>query len=211
MHEAAQGNAIRNTRAAFHLELRLRHFLSGRVRLDSALSRTAVRLEEWADSAVSAGVEAGLLAFAGLEIHGQALQLIRAIAEYFTDDVRGTERDLLLKSLQETLYYSTGASPELTRSEFVSRLQRFLARRGTLGLLRRFLSLHFFNVVWFHTSERLRARASSSESLLKDMEQVERRVRQIVNSAWRDQKLERPLKAPLARQFISKVGQRLSG
>jgi hypothetical protein len=178
--------------------------------MDSALSRTAVRLEGWANSTLACSVEAGLQSVPGLQIYCEAPELIRELADYFTLDVWGNERDFLSKSIQETLFYSVGTAPGLTRSQFGARLTRFLNRRGTVGLLRRFLSLHFFNVVWFHAGDSLRASAGTQESFLEDMEDVERTVRNIVNSAWRAQRSE-PLYTSLAQEFISRVGQRLTG
>lgn len=174
------------------------------------MSRTAVRLEAWANNSLAGSVEAGLQAVPGLEIYCEAHELIRELADYFTLDVWGNERDFLSKSLQETFLCSVGMSPDLTRSQFGSRMTRFLNRSGTLGLLRQFLSFHFFNVVWFHAAESLRARARSHESFLEEMEDVERRVRHIVNSAWRSQRHE-PFHTCLAQELISRVGQRLTG
>ena len=143
----------------------------------------------------------------GSEIYTEAPDLIAAIAEYLTRDARRLQRDLLCKSVQEALFLSVGTEPQLSRPQFEARLMRFLRRRGSSGLLRQFLSLYVFNVVWFQTGESFRASAGTNDSFVRDMENLERKSRRIVHATFR--KMPHPLTPTSAEELIADIGQRL--
>ena len=95
------------------------------------------------------------------------------------------ERQLLSKSLQETLFFTLGCNTDLSYSEVVKRLRQRLVRHGSGRILQRFLSFHFFSVVWFHTGESFRGIASSSAAFEKDMKTVERLCKRAVELGWK--------------------------
>ena len=182
----------------------LRHFGGS---TPDALIETIVNLDKWATSALELGPEAALSTIPGSGIYTEAPDLIAAVAEYLTRDVRKSQRDLLSKSIQEALFISVGTEPRLSRPQFEARLLRFLRRRGTYSLLRQFLSLHVFNVVWFQSGESVRASAQTNESFVRDMENLERTSRKIVQATFRKTPL--PLTPTSAEQLIADIGQRL--
>ncbi len=76
----------------------------------------------------------------------------------------------------------------------------------------RFLSLYFFNFVWFEVGESFRTLAWSSDSFLKDMETVERICHRIVNSAWKAfEQSQQVLDATTAAELIRTIEQHLRG
>jgi len=138
------------------------------------------------------------------------LDLIGSIASELTPDLVGIEGDFLRKSIQELLFQIAGTESELTEAEFASRILVFLKRRGDAGLLRRFLSVHLFNVVWFQAGDSFRALAWTQNSFVHDMESVERICRRIVDSTWRSRRVSGPLNPLSASELIDLLARRLT-
>jgi hypothetical protein len=111
--------------------------------------------------------------------------LIRNIAENLIEQASGVDRDLLSKSLQETLLYITGLDPEIDYFEIKTRLGRFLSSHGKASLIEQFLSFCIFNFVWFYVGESFQDEAGTVETFEKDMESVEQVCQRIVASTWR--------------------------
>jgi hypothetical protein len=141
---------------------------------------------------------------------GPASTLIENIAENLIEQASGIERDLLSKSLQETLLYCTGIDFELDYSELKTRLLRLLESRGKSVLIEQFLSLCIFNFVWFQVGDSFRATARTPSSFEKDMESVERICQRIVASTWRSY-ASRQLNTAAAEKLIRRIEQQLRG
>jgi len=145
-------------------------------------------------------------------VFSSAEERIENIAESLTQNAGGTERDLLSKSLQETLLYCVGIDTAVSYSQVKTRLTRFLDRQGAPAVIQLFLSLFFFNYVWFETGESFRAVALSPGEFEKEMESVERICQRIVASTWEAYEVtERPLDSPAAEELIRDIEKRLRG
>jgi hypothetical protein len=136
---------------------------------------------------------------------------INAIAESLTKDESGLERDLLQKSLQETLLYSTGPASQMGTAEVEARLLRFLRVHGPAGLVRRFLSFHVFNVIWFQTADSFRGLARNQQTFIEDMENLEQMCRRVVTSVCKSQRFDGGLHLSTAEQLVGKIERRLMG
>jgi hypothetical protein len=184
--------------------------LDGKLKLEPSLGRTIVRLEQWATSLLAEGPDASWARFGGVSgCEGEGL--IRAIAEHVTEEEMGIERELLRKSLQETLFYSVGTADRIWRADVEMRLLRFLRLRGTSGFVRRFLSFHIFNVVWFHSADSFRSTARSQNAFMDDMENLEQMCKRVVDSAWKSQRIRGSLPLLSAQELVGKIEQRLHG
>ena len=185
----------------------LRYFLRGRLKINGDTSRIVVRLDQWAATVLAEGFDDAIAEIPGAKTSESVPDVIRTIADYLTKNVKGLEGDVLRKSLQETLFLTLGARSSGVGSRLNGPLTAFLRRRGSAGLLRRFLRLHLFNVVWFETSESFRAVAQTQNSFVQDMERVERACQRIVDSAWRSQKMHGTLDRFSAREIINRIEQ----
>jgi hypothetical protein len=136
--------------------------------------------------------------------------LIKNIAENLIEQASGVERDLLSKSLQETLLYCTDLDVELNYSEIKTKLVRFLAKRGKASLIEQFLSLYIFNFVWFYVGDSFQVAARTLDLFEKDMESVERVCHKIVASTWRSYQSRR-LDIAAADSLIRRIEQQLRG
>ena len=126
------------------------------------------------------------------------------------EQASGVERDLLSKSLQETLLYITGLDAEVDYSEIKARLVRFLSSHGKASLLEQFLSFCIFNFVWFYVGDSFHAAARTVDSFQKDLEGVERICQRIVSSTWRSCE-SRQLDTVAAESLIRHIEKQLRG
>jgi hypothetical protein len=182
----------------------LRYFLRGRLRIGGAMSRIIVQLDRWAAIVLAEGFDT--VDFPAADASDLLPEVIREIAFDLTKNVTGVEGAVQRKSLQETLFFTLGTRSDRAASELNGRLTVFLRRDGR-GLLRRFLRLHLFNLVWLETSESFRALAQTQNSFAQDMESVERACQRIVDSAWRSQKIQGTINRSSATQLINRIEQ----
>jgi hypothetical protein len=100
---------------------------------------------------------------------------IEELAEALITPGTGIERHLLLKSLQEALFGVVGLCTSLTTAQLITRLRRSLERDTDAALfIRRFLSMHIFNHVWFYTCELFRLESVSPKAFEREVEEVGR-------------------------------------
>ena len=191
-------------------ELRLRQFLKTKPRVAPPVIATLLRLDEWTRSIHAGEAESPLRR--KLIARASAPDPIRQIAENLIEHANGTERDLLLKSVQEVLFYSINFETGLNSAQIKMRLKRFLDHEKRSTFILQFLSFYFFNYVWYHTGESFRAWALTSQVFEKEMENVEKICERIVASAFKSHEREEPvLDRNAAKELLHNVEQRLRG
>jgi len=186
------------------IKLKIRQFLTASPGL--SIAPTLVRLSEWL-----ASIEAWTLEkpSARRVANGDPT---KRIAESLIANASATERRLLLKSLQEALYYAVRFDADVAEAQLINRLSQYLSRRGASAFIRRFLSLFFFNFVQFETGKSFRGLACSSQAFEKHIEDLDRVCRQTVASIWKSfEKTKRPLDLPAATELVRQIDQRLRG
>src|SRR5215813_10765649 len=137
------------------IKLKIREFLTASAGL--SIAPTLVRLSEWL-----ASIQAGTLEKPSARRLANG-DPTKRIAESLIANASATERRLLLKSLQEALYYAVRFDADIAEAQLINRLSRYLIRRGAPAFIRRFLSLFFFNFVRFKTGESFRRLARNSQ------------------------------------------------
>lgn len=192
------------------MELKVRQFLRGRLRLPASLGTTLVRLHEWAITVASSGIEATLNGASGLLAASSGIEAIEFIGESLTTGQKGLERELMMKSIQEALFYCTGTNPDISFLQWKGRLLRYLDQRGPSTFVQRFLSLALFNSVWFQTRESFRPGAHSPDRFRNDMYEVERICQRACGACWRSMKLKhRKLELADAQQLLRDIEMKL--
>jgi len=191
-------------------ELRLRRFLQEKPRMGSSLVFTLLRISEWVKSIQAGEAESPLRR--KLTSSATRSAPIEQIAENLIEGASGIERDLLLKSIQEVLFYSVDFETDLDLEQIKNRLKRFLDQEKRLVFMQQFLCFYVFNHVWFHTSESFRAMASTSQVFEKEMEQVEKICERVVASVLKpSEQTDTILDRTAAEELIQKIEQRLRG
>lgn len=196
-------------RVVLPTELLIRHFSAGAIELDRSLNLVLVRLYGWASLALTEGVEHALEQLTGTQSCDLSMDLVSAITETIISVATPPERNLLRKSMEETLFYIVRPDPELTRSQFQVRFTRFLGQRGLPSLLRMFLSLHLFNIVWFQTAQSFRNLSGTTELFLRYTRDVEHACRRIVNGCWKSHEIVLPFVEPFPEKLLESIRRSL--
>jgi hypothetical protein len=184
--------------------------LSAKPRLGPQVSTTLVNLNSWVSSIEAGTTEHPLNPISVKVTLSRAGGSIRVIADSLTENASGIERDLLSKSLQETLLYCTGIDPELDYAEIKARVLRFLSTHGRPALLEQFLSLCFFNLVWFQIDDSFRTNAL--DSFERDIDHVDKICQKIVASTWSSfESRDGELGPGAAEELIRRIEDRLRG
>jgi len=201
---------ISRPRTASPVERRVRAYLTrGKGQVGPMAASTLVRLNDWVESIQSDTPTPRSL---GLPEHGSTSEFIERTATRLTKTATGLERNLLSKSLQESLFYCVGFDEEIDFSEFRARIVRHENRRGTPSILQLFLSLYFFNCLWFDIGDSFRALAGTPDSFERDMEGVEALCQKAVIAVWRPfETSKQPLELMAARQIMRDIEQHLRG
>jgi hypothetical protein len=196
---------ISRTRPASPTEQKIRQFLKGKRRVSASLSATLVKLDGWS-ALIVADEQAALDPVHAKVILGPVCDTVENIARSFIHNSKDIESQLILKSLQEALLYCVEFSSELSYSQTRKRIKEFV-RKDRLALIRRFLSLFFFNFVWYYSSESFRALAWTSADFEASMENVEALCQKVVYSAVNSAR--HPLDAGIANELVREIEHQL--
>jgi len=189
---------------------KVRQLLRGKGRVGTAASTTVIRLYAWTTS-IQAVPEIELLLPPTRPGSG-SIDAIAHIAESLIEGGKELERQLLSKSLQETLYYCIGFSSDLTGLKAGKKLKQFMARQSAAWVVQQFLSLYFFNFVWHHISDEVRAAAPSSSAFEEDLQDTEQLCRDVVEALSESVDLtRRPLDLASVKKLVRNIETRLRG
>jgi hypothetical protein len=137
--------------------------------------------------------------------------IVIKLADYMLHDIGGFDRDLLKKSLLETLLSLFALDPEFHRSVFSDRFLRFLKLHGTSALIRHFLSIHIFNLIWLQTMDAFRGLARTQDVFMKDMQSLEHACSLVVDMSWKLAHVTRPLNMDSVCKLLHEVEKHLWG
>jgi hypothetical protein len=151
------------------LERSLREWMTAKLSLlDPEISPILKQLYEFARVVQSSGLAPLLHNLRGGV--ASTIHLTELITDKLCQAIWAGGHDIERKSLQETLYFSTGTVPDLPPLEFAKRLESFLSLRGSKGLIRVFLSAHLSNLIVNDLCDSLR---SAPETLSGRLEAID--------------------------------------
>jgi hypothetical protein len=139
------------------------------------LAQVLLRLDEFASWVNVGGFDRGLKELVTGEPTDSVLVVSEAASLSLSRGLSGTQRDVVVKSLQETFMLIVEGDPDITASEFAFILQRFTKRLGSRGLLRLFLSSYTFNLIWSQSGDSFAAKAKNASDLKKSSQEIEQR------------------------------------
>jgi hypothetical protein len=159
----------------FVLKMEVRQWMTAKPRLiESDVQLLFKRMHEFAREIQFGEFGPALQKLAGDGAESsEAVHLTELIADALCQGIDVSDNGIKRKSLQETLYFCTGITPELLQPEFGKRFESFLALRGSKGFIRVFLSVHLSNLIFrdlydslvTSTPEELRARTEAIEKM----------------------------------------------
>jgi hypothetical protein len=206
------GASFHQTHTQSAIRLRIQEFLSSKSHVGPSVRLTLVRLHKWIASVQAHGLDIATRDLSAATDLSRSSDLMDDIAQLLVHEAEGTERTLLSKALQETLYYRVGFDPSVSYAEFRTRFSQHLDDHAVSTLIKRFLRLYFFHHVWFETGESFRALARTSREFEKYIEDVERICERTVSSVWKSfEKTNSPLDSDTAAELVQKIEQGLRG
>jgi hypothetical protein len=153
-------------------------------------------------------LDSALRGLAGPEVK-DGYDIVSKLADSMLQDIGGFDRDLLKKSLLETLLSLFALDPEFHRSLFGDRFLRFLKIHGTSALIRHFLSIHIFNLIWLQTMDSFRGLARTQDGFMKDMQSLEHACALVVDMSWKLAHVKRPLDVDSVRELLHEIEKHL--
>jgi hypothetical protein len=140
--------------------------------LDPEIQPILKRLYEFAHAIQSVGFSSFLDDLTdGVPVTASTIHLTELITDWLCQGICAGGRDIERKSLQETLYYSTGTAAELPPLEFAKRLESFLSLKGSKGLIQIFVGTHLSNLIVNDLRDSLR---SAPDVLCGRLEAIDR-------------------------------------
>ena len=198
-----QEGVISRKRVLVPVEVQFRQFLGEDRRVGASLVSILLKLDYWTESIQVSKSDFGTPTDASVDV-------IEHTAKRLTRGIRGTEQQIMMKSLQEALFTCVGFHVDLDMAQLKTRLKRYIDRHGKIAVMRKFLSHYVFNFVWFHIGESFRAESTSCSSFEEAMAAVDEICRKTVVSALASCQLRnRPLDRALAERLVLEIEQRL--
>lgn len=130
----------------------------------SSVGRAASGLGGFATTVRDEGLDAALEAFGLSELQGKpAAEVIARIAEHLTENLPGTQGEILTAALREAIFEVAALEGDRSYQTLEASLQAFLTREGVEGLIECFLSRIVFNRVWFHVESHVQKKADGAD------------------------------------------------
>jgi len=123
-------------------------------------------------------------------VSAHPIEIADEIAEGLTPNITGLERDLLRKSLNETVLQAAGLGQRLDSVDVASGIEEFLARYGVNSLLELFLSTYVFDVLCFKIGDFVLGRARNERSVKASLLRLERLCKQVVRLSLQNLRLD---------------------
>lgn len=117
----------------------------------------------------------------------QASDFIKSVAGTLTEGVEESERDLIKKSFEETLFVALGNSMSISPHEAHRRLTRYVLENGRITLIEMFLTNQLWNVLWFGAGDVFGRTGRSPKSLETEIRQMRQTCRMLAALACKSQ------------------------
>jgi hypothetical protein len=182
----------------------LRRIFGGSIKLGPSLGPAIVALDLW----ISA-VGASQLPLPGTTSRQvDVAEFIASVAETLTGDAHGLERDLLRKSIEETLFIAAGQNVQISPRTAQSRWTRYIKTHGAPAMIEMFLANHLWNVLWFKAGDVFGQ--TDSRSVEYTMRRLRRTCRLLVNAVCQSRGLTDSVSLPVAEQVIGALEASIS-
>jgi hypothetical protein len=138
------------------------------------------------------------------------LELHEMLADRLSRGLRGTQRMMVSKSIQETFLYATGVQYDLPLTALSRKFGAFLQRRGSTGLISFFLRSLLSNDISMRLQSPLR-KAPDAPALELALKEIDRLCSSAVDTALDERsewlKLNRNLASNMIRALESQLGR----
>jgi hypothetical protein len=211
MHEVKEDSRTRRHQFGIYWKTQLRERLADRKSVAGAgIGAVLMRLNEFSQLVEDETLEVASEETLSEQVHGTTLELTEKLAERFCRGLRGTERLIARKAIQEAFLYATGVQCDLPLSVFRSKFGAFLRRRGRKGLSVLFLRFLVFNETLMSLQIPLQRSAPDNRALEGAIDELDRLCLSTVDTSLDESsewpKLNRHLARDLKHALESQLG-----
>jgi hypothetical protein len=178
--------------------LRLRRILGDSIRLGTNVAPAIVALDTWIATRLAEPYEER-----GQEL--RAADFIKSVAGAVTEGFKEAERDVLKKSLEETLFVALSANMSISSLEARHRLAGYVRRKGRIALIEMFLTNQLWNVLWLEAGDVLGRTTKSTKSCENAMRDMRQTCRLLVTQACRSQRVGNSVDLRSATEVVLKI------
>jgi hypothetical protein len=122
------------------------------------------------------------------------------VAETLAGDAHGLERDLLRKSIEETLFIAAGQNVQISPRMAQTRWARYVKAHGPPAMIEMLLANHLWNVLWFRAGDVLGQ--TEGRAMEHTLRRLRRTCRLLVNAVCQSKGLNNAVSLPLAEEVI---------
>jgi hypothetical protein len=138
----------------------------------------------------------------------EVAEFIGFVAETLAGDARGLERDLLRKSIEETLFTAAGQNLQISPQMAQSRWARYIKAHGPPAMIEMFLANHLWNVLWFRSGDVFGQ--TDGRAMEHTMRRLRRTCRLLVNAVCQSKGLTDSVSLPVAEQVVGALEASIS-
>ena len=128
------------------------------------------------------------------------MDFIASVAVTVAGNGRGLEKELLRKSVEETLFVTAGQNLEISPRMAQRRWARYVKAHGQPALIEMFLANHLWNVLWFRAGDVFGP--SDSRALEYTMRRLRGTCKLLVNAVCRSKGLTDSVTLRVAEQVV---------
>jgi hypothetical protein len=203
MHDVKEDSETRRYQFGFYWKTQLHEWLADRKSVAGAgIGDVLLRLNEFSKLVRDETFEVASERTLSEQVPAGVLELNGKLADRFCRGLRGTERLIARKAVQEAFLYATGVEYDLPLSAFGRKFAAFLKQRGSKGLSVLFLRSLVFNELSMSLEIPLQSRAPDIRALEGAFHELDRLCLAAVDTAFDEHSTWPKLNRRLARNLI---------
>jgi hypothetical protein len=136
------------------------------------------------------------------------VDFIRSVAETFAGHIYGLQRDLLKKSVEETLFVAAGQDVRISPQIARHRWERYIQAQGRSEMIELFLANYLWNVLWFRAGDVFGQ--TDNRAVEYTMRRLRRACRLLVNAVCQSKGLKDSVSLPVAERVVGALEASIS-
>ncbi len=174
----------------------MRRIFGGSIKLGPGLGSAIVAFDHW----ITVLGESQFPGAENMPFSVGGADFISSVAEAISGDVQGLEKDLLKKSLEETLFVAAGQDLQISPRVTQNRWLRYIKVHGQRAMIEMFLANHLWNVLWFGAGDVFGR--SDKRAVDYAMRRLRRSCQMLVSAVCRAKGLKDSINQPVADDVI---------
>lgn len=182
----------------------MRRIFGGSIKLGPSLGPAIVTFDLW----ISALSTTQAVPDKATSVKMDVADFIGSVAALLAGPAHGTERDLLKKAFEETLFIAAGQDTQISPRMAQSRWALYAKAHGQSAMIEMFLANHLWNVLWYGAGDVFGQ--SDDRAMEYRMRRLQCTCRLLVNAVCLSKGLKDSVSLPVAEQVIEALEDSIS-